>query len=139
MRTLLVTLTALFVSASAIAGPLGVDAKLVWGCNEEKPADPSLKPLSAETVKQLGIGMFKWKHYFLVTNMSATIPEKGTGKLVLSPKCTVEVTNGSDSYNAKLIGEGKKLKELDQKKDKSLVLAGDDKNETAWFAIVTPK
>ena len=139
MRIFLITLIALFAAASATAGPLGVDAKLVWGCNEEKTTDSSLKLLSPETVKQMGIGMFKWKHYFLVTNMSATIPEKGTGKLVLSPKCTVEVTNGEETYNAKLIGEGKKLKELDQKKDKSLVLAGDDKNETAWFAIVTPK
>jgi len=137
MRTLLLSLTLLCAVLSAGAGPFSVDAKLVWGCNEEKPKDPTLKPAPPELVKQLG--MFKWKHYFVVTNMSATIPEKGSAKLVLSPKCTVEVKNGTDSYNAKLFGEGTKLKELDQKKTAGLVLAGDDKNETAWFAFVTPK
>ena len=145
MRTLLLPWLCLNLllgaSANAFAGEeLGMKATLIWGCDEEKPSDPKIKPVSPEMAKRLK-GIFKWKHYFEVKNESAKIQEKATKKFVLSDKCTVEVKNDGKTYNAKLFGEGKLLKALDQAdKQVDMVLAGDDpKNMTAWFVILTPQ
>lgn len=117
-------------------------ATLIWGCDDENPKDQTIKPVDAEMSKRLH-GIFKWKHYFIVTNMTAVVPEKMSKKMVLSKKCEVEVQNknATKSYQAKLYGENKLLKELEQpiKLGEDLVLAGDDKNATAWFVILTPQ
>jgi hypothetical protein len=143
MRNLLLILGLLCVATPAWAGSeLNVKASLIWGCDEEKPADASLKAISPEMAKRLS-GIFKWKHYFMVTNMTASVPDKGTKKMTLSKKCDVEILNkdGGKNFQAKLLGENKLLKTLDQqvKPGEDLVLAGDDKNATAWFVILTPQ
>ena len=143
MRSLLypwVYLCLMLGATTAFAGnDLAIKATLIWGCDEEKPNDPKLKAVSPELAKRLK-GIFKWKHYFEVKNESAKIADKNAKKFVLSDKCTVEVKNDGKSYNAKLFGEGKLLKAIDQpvKPGEDMVLAGDDpKNMTAWFVILT--
>jgi hypothetical protein len=127
------------VTGAAQANDLNMKATLIWGCDEEKPADPKIKPVSPELAKRLK-GIFKWKHYFEVKNETAKIADKGNKKFVLSDKCTVEIKNDGKTYNAKLFGEGKLLKAIDQPlKGEDVVLAGDDKNATAWFVTLTPQ
>lgn len=127
---------------STFAGnDLAIKATLIWGCDDEKPTDPKIKPVSPELAKRLK-GIFKWKHYFEVKSEAAKVPDKATKKFVLSDKCTVEVKNEGKSCNAKFFGEGKLLKAIDQplKPGEDIVLAGDDpKNMTAWFVILTPQ
>ena len=147
MRTLLLRWLCLSLllgaSANAFAGnnDLGMKATLIWGCDEEKPDDKKIKPVSPELAKRLK-GIFKWKHYFEVKSDTATIADKATKDFVLSDKCTVKVKNdGAKAYNAQLFGEKKLLKAIDQpvKAGEDMVLAGDDKNATAWFVILTPQ
>jgi|SRR5688572_25489946 len=132
---------ALGASTNASAGDeLAMKATLIWACDEKEPNDPKIKPVSAELSKRLK-GIFKWKHYFEVKTDTAKIADKSTKDFVLSEKCTVKVRNeGAKAYNAKLLGEGKLLKAIDQpvKEGEDMVLAGDDKNATAWFVILTP-
>jgi len=118
---------------------LNMSATLIWGTDEEKPNDPKIKPVSPEVAKRLK-GIFKWKYYFIVKTESAGLAEKAVKKFVLSDKCTVEVRNDVKTYQAKLFGETKLLKTIDQpvKVGEDTVLAGDDKNSTAWFVILTP-
>jgi hypothetical protein len=135
------TLLAFVASAAAATGDLAMKATLIWGCDEEKPADPKIKPVSPELAKRLH-GVFKWKYYFEVKTDTATIADKATRDFVLSKKCVVKVKNdAAKTYNAKLLGEGKLLKAIDQpvKPGEIMVLAGDDKNATAWFVILTPQ
>ena len=146
MRTLLLPWLCLSLllgaSTNAFAGnELGMKATLIWGCDEEKPTDPKIKPVSPELAKRLK-GIFKWKHYFEVKTATASIADKATHNFDLSDKCTVKVKNdGAKSYNAQLLGEKKLLKAIDQpvKPGEDMVLAGDDKNATAWFVILTPQ
>jgi hypothetical protein len=87
-------------------------------------------------------GIFKWKYYFEVKTETAKIADKATKDFVLSQKCVVKIKNdAAKTYNAKLLGEGKLLKAIDQpvKMGEVMVLAGDDKNATAWFVILTPQ
>jgi hypothetical protein len=140
-RWVFVCVIAGLTAGSAQAHDLNMKATLIWGCDEaEPPADKKLKAVSPELAKKLK-GIFKWKHYFEVKNESAKIQEKATKKFVLSDKCTVEVKNDGKTYNAKLFGEGKLLKAIDQPvKQEDMVLAGDDpKNMSAWFVILTPQ
>jgi hypothetical protein len=144
MRTLLLFLSLLCVAIPAAAAPndLHMKATLIWGCDEEKPKDEKIKPVTPEMAARLK-GIFKWKHYFMITNMTARIPEKTTHTFVLSDKCKVDIANKNETkaYQAKLFGENKLLKQLDQptKLGEDVVLAGDDKNATAWFVILTPQ
>ncbi len=141
MRTLLLCLGILCSAFSANAGDdLNMKATLIWGTDDEKLSDANLKPVSPEMAKRFG-GIFKWKHYYMVTNMTAKISDKGAHKFVLSKKCEVEVANKKDSYEAKLYGESKFLKEVKQpiKLGEEVVLAGDDKNATAWFVLLSPQ
>ena len=128
-------------AALATDNSLAMKATLIWGCDEEKPTDPKIKAVSPELAKRLR-GIFKWKHYFEVKTDTAKIADKATKDFVLSDKCTVKVKNdGGKAFNAKLLGEGKLLKAIDQpvKPGEDMVLAGDDKNATAWFVILTPQ
>jgi hypothetical protein len=128
-------------TTACAANDLAMKATLIWGCDEEKPADPKIKPVSPELAKRLK-GIFKWKHYFEVKTETAKIDDKKTKDFILSEKCTVKVKNdGAKAFEAKLIGEGKNLKTLNQpvKFGEDVVVAGDDKNSTAWFVILTPQ
>jgi hypothetical protein len=147
MRTLLFPwlclclLLGVSTTATAAGNDLAMKATLIWGCDEEKPADPKIKPVSPELARRLK-GIFKWKHYFEVKTETARIEDKKTKDFILSDKCTVKVKNdGSKAFEAKLFGEGKFLKAVNQpvKAGEDVVLAGDDKNATAWFVILTPQ
>src|ERR1044071_6420988 len=103
MRTLLLPWLCLclvlgLTTRAAAAGELNVKATLIWGTDEEKPADPKIKPVSPELAKRLR-GIFKWKHYFEVKTENAKVAEKGSKQLILSDKCTVEIKNGGKTYN----------------------------------------
>src|SRR5438552_667503 len=101
-------------TAFAASTDLAMKATLIWGCDEEKPADPKIKPVSPELAKRLK-GIFKWKHYFEVKTETARVEDKKTKDFVLSDKCTVKVKNdAAKAFEAKLFGEGKMLKTLNQ-------------------------
>lgn len=136
----LIAATLLSFSAFAGGGDLKMQATLIWGCDDPMPKDQKIKPVSGEIAAEFA-KIFKWKHYYEVKTEEAKISDKGTQKFVLSDKCTVELTNQGGKFEAKLFGEGKLLKTLTfpVEHGKHSVLAGDDKNATAWFVILTPK
>lgn len=129
-------------TSKAHAGDLKVQALLIWGTNEQKPNNPNLKEVDPKLIEKLK-KIFKWNHYFEVTNrVSGAIADLKVEKLKLSQKCEVEVKNLSKSkVEVKLWGEGKLVKTVTHSMPpgESLVLAGDDKNDTAWFIVVSPK
>lgn len=124
---------------AAQAAELKLEVVLIWGSNEEKSPDPKHKPLTGEMAKRLS-KVFKWKHYFEVNKINETIPNRGTKKIKVSPKCDIEITEmEGSSVEVKLYGEGKLInKSVKQlSKGEYFVLAGEDKNETAWFIMIT--
>ena len=128
-------------TVSALAGDMKVKMTLVWGTDEEKPKDPTLKPADPKMVTAFR-EMCKWKHYFEVTNTVTTLAQNATNKVRLSPKAEVEVANlGSMGLAAKFYGEHKLIYEGKSKVEtgKHWGIAGGDKNSTAWFVILTPQ
>ncbi len=128
------------ISASAAqvsAADPKVEVQLVWGTNGESPHDASHKALEAPLAKKLG--MFKWKKYFTVNRQEVSLPANTPQKIRLSPQCEITVNHlGGQRYEINVFGEGKHVRKITEKitKQDSLVIAGDDKNDCAWFILI---
>ena len=126
---------------AAWAGDLKLRATLIWGTDMAEQTDPKIKKVDARMAEKL-CGIFKWKHYFEVERQQAIVAESATKRLKMSDKCEVEVLNqGKGGFEAKLFGEGKLYRTYKGliPVGEHLVLAGDDKNLTAWFVVITPE
>lgn len=132
-RLFLTTLLLAF-TAAASAGDLKLDARLVWGTNDEK-GGPHCKPVDAELAAKLN-GTFKWKSYFEITNQIISIPLHKTQDVKMSEHCTLRIKNlGGSRVEISCIGEGKEVHKgtYTLAPPKWLVLGGNSKNNTAWF------
>jgi len=131
----------LFCSLTLRSTPadLNLRAQLVWGTNNEKPDDPKLQDVDPQVKEKLR-GVFKWKNYFEVNRQNFTVTTSGSKKVKMSDLCQIEIQNlGGSSIEVKLYGNGKMVVRKTQKikPNELLVLAGDDKNDTAWFVVLT--
>ncbi len=124
-----------------VADEMKVKLTLLWGTDEDKPADQKLKPANSQMVSQFR-EVCKWKNYFEVTNTMATISQNATNRIRLSPKCEIELGNlGKMGLAAKFYGEGKLIyngKKIPEA-GKIWSIGGQDKNATAWFVVLTPQ
>lgn len=118
-----------------------MEARLIWGTNDDKSPDPAHKQLDGELAKKLRDLPFKWKNYFEVHRQTFTINDKQYTKVVMSKQCSIEVKDKGDTKIAvKLYGDGKFVNRTEKPLPKGEVLAigGDDKNNNAWFITVRP-
>lgn len=121
------------------AANIKLEAKLIWATNEEKSPNKDHTPVDAATAERLRKA-FKWKNYFVVKTLTKDIPSRGKERFELSKKCTVEITElEGPRVEVMLIGEGKPLHKTVKalSNGESFVYSGDDKNETAWFVMIT--
>ena len=137
LRWCLLLLMGLWVAESR-AEDLNIEALLIWGTNGDKAADAGCKPVDAATAEKLR-KVFKWKNYFLVNKQNTIIPNRSTRAITLSKHCTVEITElAGPKVEVKLIGDqqpvNKTVKPLS--KGEWFVIAGEDKNESAWFVAI---
>jgi len=124
----------LLAAAAASAADLKLDARLVWGANDDQ-GGPNCKPVDAALAIKLN-GAFKWRHYFEITNQTASIPLNQTRDLKMSDHCTLRVKNlGGSRVEINCIGEGKEVHKgaYTLTPPKWLVLGGSSKDNTAWF------
>ena len=123
------------------AEDLNLDAQLIWGTNSDKPPEPALPEVDKETAKKLR-NVFKWKHYYLINKTNAVVASRGTKRIPLSKKCTIEITElEGPKVGVTLIGEQKPVNKTAKplSKGESIVIAGDDKNDCAWFVVIAQK
>ncbi len=116
------------------AEELKLEARLVWGTNEEKPSS-NCKPVDPALFDKLH-GAFKWKNYFEITNQISSIPVGKTRDIKMSDRCTLHVKNlGHSRIEVNCIGDGKEVHKgaYTLTPPKWLDLGGNDKDNTAWF------
>jgi hypothetical protein len=131
----------ILVAADLRAEDLNLDAQLIWGTNSDKAPEPALPEVDKETAKKLG-NVFKWKHYYLVNKQNALVPSRSTKQIPLSKKCTIQITElEGPKVGVTLIGEQKPVNKTVKPLSKGewFVIAGDDKNDCAWFVVITQK
>jgi len=128
-----------FVLAAEDPAQACFKAKLIWGTDSENKRDPKLKPVDAKLVAGFK-KIFKWKHYYRVNEEEFCVPAGRSKKIHLSEKCEIQVRDlGKPMVEVKLFGEGTLVKSITHAAVNCLVLAGDDKNDTAWFVVLIPK
>src|SRR5688500_17998660 len=92
---------------AAVAAERKIEARLIWGTNEDKSPDPKQKPLDAELAKKLHQMPLKWKNFFEVNRQVFTITDTNYAKVVMSKKCTIEVKDkGANNVTVKVYGDG---------------------------------
>jgi hypothetical protein len=124
----------LATASAASAADINLEARLVWGTNDEK-GGPNCKPVDAELSASLH-RTFKWAHYFEITNQVAAVPEKQTRDFKMNERCTLRVKNlGGSRVEVNCIGQGKEVHKgsYTLTPPSWLVLGGNDKDNTAWF------
>ncbi len=124
--------------AASVPVETRVQAVFVWGTNENKPTGKNLKEVDAKLRERLA-NIFKWQNYFEVNRQSTGVLAGKSQSVKLSEECSVEIKILPDNIaEVKLIGKGKTLvtRRHSLAKSDALVLAGDDKNNTAWFVVL---
>jgi len=132
--TRLLALLFLCAAAAAHAGDLNLQAKLVWGTDDDKD-DATRKPVDSELASKLH-GTFKWKNYYEITNQTASIPLNQSCDLKMSDRCTLQIKNlGGSRIEINCIGQGKTVCKGASTlvPPQWLILGGDATNKTAWF------
>lgn len=114
-------------------------AELIWGTNGDKPAGKELKPISADLDKRLR-RIFKWKSYFIIERKEFGLADGKPAKVEMSRECRIEVARtNADEFEIQLFGKGQLVVKKRQRivAGETVVLGGDDKNDDAWFVVVT--
>jgi|SRR5688572_29734206 len=129
----------LLASSTALAEELKIEARLIWGTNDDKSPDPNHKLVDSKTAQELR-KVFVWKNYFEVSRKTGTVPNRGTNSFTVSQHCTVEIAElEGPKVGVLLIGKGKPqnrtIKPLSPKEQ--VVLGGDVKDGSAWFVIIS--
>lgn len=125
-------------NVAANAESIRLNARLVWGTNGAKPPKDDLTELNDKLKSKLQ-GVFKWKNYFQCHSERFEVSGTATKRVKLSDQCEIEVENQGGSWvEVKLYGEGKLLVKKRQvlTPGELLILAGDGKNDTAWFVVL---
>ena len=138
-RFLIVLFLLVGSSVGTFASDLKLEAKLIWGTNDEKSPNPEHKQVDGVTKEKL-CKVFKWKNYFIVNRVTKPVPSRGSNHFKLSDECTIEIKElEGPKVEVKLIGKGKEVHKttLTISKGQSVVYSGDDKNQSAWFVIIT--
>ena len=137
------SLLALFLLAGSTFDTFGanlkLEAKLIWGTDDDKSPNPDHKEVDPATKEKLR-KVFKWKNYFVVNRVVKEVPSRSSNQFKLSPDCTIEIKElEGPRVEVKLIGKGKEVHKttLTISKGQSVVYSGDDKNQSAWFVIIT--
>jgi len=140
LRWALLSAVLLVCFSPLVAEPVDVklEARLIWGTNDEQSPNPKHKPVDVALTKTLR-KVFKWKNYFEENRQNMAIPLNDTRKASMSQQCALEVKNlGNSRVEVKLFGSGKQVARSVQMLPDGdwLTLAGADKNDTAWFVVI---
>lgn len=144
MRRMLLGWVFLLVPSAGMNGVLAgesevaLSAQLVWATDGAKPTGKDLKEVDDVTRDKLR-GVFRWKGYFEVSRKEFKVGSAAITRVRMSSKCEIEVERlGKETYEVKLFGEGKMVVKKRQSltPGELLVLAGDDKDDTAWFVVI---
>ena len=77
-------------------------------------------------------------NFFEVNRQTFAVTTNYT-KVVMSKQCSIEVKDTGDSrIKVKMFGEGKEVSRIEKSlpKGETLIISGDNKNQSAWLIII---
>src|SRR2546422_6359713 len=132
----IVLILALTFAVPVHAANLQVEAKLVWGSNDQSKDHKAVDSALAEKLQ----ACFKWKYYYLMNTVVTNVPSRATRALKMSDPCTIEITElEGPRIEVKVIGKGKPVSKTVKQivKGESITIGGDAENNSAWFIVIT--
>ncbi|MBM3876802.1 MAG: hypothetical protein FJ386_08810 [Verrucomicrobia bacterium] len=129
----------LTVPATSAPVELKLQAQLVWGTNDKISAEAGYKEVDASLQARLR-NVFKWQAYYEITRKPFSVASAKAQSVKLSEDCAIEVKQlAANRIEVKLIGKGRPIitRTLELRPATPLVIGGDDKNNTAWFVVLT--
>jgi hypothetical protein len=120
------------------AEELKIEAKLIWGTDDEKSTNATHTAVDEALAKELR-KTFKWKNYFQIHKENGVVPSRGTKQFKMSKQCVIEITElEGPKVEVKLIGEGKPVNKTVQALSRGafFTIGGESKNGCAWFVVV---
>ena len=130
---------AFVLPSSALAGSheMKLEAKLIWGTNEQS-TNTAHKAVSPELAQKLK-GSLKWKYYYEVKSECFTLQKSAEKSVAMSKPCEIRIKNLGDSQvELRVIGKGKETSKTTQPlpKGELLITGGNAENATAWLVIL---
>ena len=122
--------------ASVQADSITVNARLVLGTSKEKQDS---KKVSNSIRKRLA-KVFKWIHYYQLTDKKLTIDDGKTKTSKLSKNASIKVTNQKNGrISVSLFTGGRMLLQKTQtlRVGQYMVLAGKSTGDSAWFIVLS--
>jgi hypothetical protein len=138
--TLILLMTLAAGGIARAADSLPVEMQLIWATNEPRSPDPKHRPVDPDVAKLLEGTPYRWKYYFEVHRRVEDVPsDRSLEKVVMSKHCALDIKYlgnhlGRDRMQVKLYGDGELVSM--HKETLPLLLAGDAKNDTAWFVLI---
>jgi hypothetical protein len=122
--------------ARASAEELKLRATLIWGTNDEQPADSGLKPVDPAIAKKLKD--FKWTHYYEISRKDVSVGKAET-RVQMSADCVLIIkTLDNGQMEVTLVGKGKTVGTIKKELHKGgcLVTGGNATYSTGWFIVI---
>jgi hypothetical protein len=146
LRAIAVFVLALVAAHVSVADNKASEQKytaiLIWGTDEEKPADKDLKDLDEALLEKFRKLPVKWKNFYEVTRKDLVVKTGDEQKITLSDKCELKILQTEkEGMAVELIGDKKTVYKgtRSMPTKEMLIFGGDDKNATAWFVVLKPE
>jgi hypothetical protein len=117
-------------------------AILIWGTDDEKPADKDLKELDDALLEKFRKLPVKWKNFYEVSRKNLVVKTGAEQTITLSDKCVMKILQTEkEGMAVELIGDKKTVYKgtRSMPTKEMLIFGGDDKNATAWFVVLKPE
>lgn len=124
---------------AAATGDVRLVAELIWGTNGPKPDDTELRPIAPDLEKRLR-RIFKWRNYFEIERKVVVTRAPKPTQVQMSKECRLEILHlGGHEFEIQLFGKGVLVVKKRQRivPGETVVLGGDDKNDDAWFVVLS--
>jgi hypothetical protein len=114
-----------------------IQVQLLWGTDSTNSPNPAHKPVDVDVQKRLK--QLRWSHYFVVTNVTLSVPRGKSAKTPVSSKCAVEVKDlGQHNVEVSYFGKDHKVVKQTQAlpKGETIFYAGNAPGTNAWVVML---
>jgi len=116
-----------------------IEVQLLWGTDSATSPNAGHKPVQPDVHKRLKTLPLKWHNYFMVTNVTLSVPRGQSAKAPISSKCAIEIKDlGQHNLEVSYFGKDKKVEKRTQSlpKGEMLFYGGNAPGTNAWLVVL---
>ena len=141
--TLIIAMATVFAApgqpASAPKPDKKIEVQLLWGTDSATSPNKNHKQVAPDVQQRLKTLPLRFSHYFLVTNMTLSVPRGKSAKAPISQKCAIEVRDlGQHNVEVSYFGKDKKVEKRTQAlpRGEMLLYGGNAPGTNAWLVVL---